>query len=155
MKKGFILLAIFVFVLACSKQVDQELFDEIESSSFTYYQNGNTLNPQGGSPHGDFKLKFNATAQAALDGNGELPVGSTFQEGSMLIKEVVNLSGEVTLIVAMKKASNNENAALGWLWAEYNPDGSTVISAADKGAACTSCHSSGPNRDFVKTFDFH
>lgn len=144
-----------ISVMACSKKIDQEIYDEISNSSFTYFQNGTTLNALGGSPHGNFKLKFNQIAQDALDGNGELPVGGTFPEGSVLVKEAYDANGDLTLYIVMKKDSDNENAALGWLWAEYDPSGNTVISVADKGSACTGCHSVGANRDFVKTFDLH
>lgn len=155
MKKGIIIFLVFGMVFACAKKEDEEIYNEVSSATYTYFDNGAILNPLGGSPHGDFKLKFNSIAQAALDANGELPVGESFPLGSILVKEALNSNGEVTLLVVMKKDPDNKNAELGWVWAEYEPNGKVVISASDKGQACVSCHNSGTHRDYVRTFDLH
>ncbi|MFN4880701.1 MAG: cytochrome P460 family protein [Bacteroidota bacterium] len=54
-------------------------------------------------------------------------------------------------LVVMKKSSKPE-AAQGWLWAEYNADGSVSVSLTNKGEACISCHSIN-SRDYNRVFD--
>ncbi|MFN5213201.1 MAG: cytochrome P460 family protein [Bacteroidota bacterium] len=54
-------------------------------------------------------------------------------------------------LVVMKKSSKLK-AAQGWLWAEYNADGSVSVSLTNKGEACISCHSIN-SRDYNRVFD--
>ena len=82
------------------------------------------------------------------------PAGNTFPSGSIIVKEVTS-GGSVSLYAVMKKDPGNDNAGNGWLWGEYNPDGSTAFSVSKKGDGCISCHSGSPNRDLVRTFDLH
>ena len=131
---------------------DAALFAEVVASGYTYYQAGAALPGMG--PHGDIKIRFNATAAGALDGTGELPVGNSFPTGSILVKEVHNGS-TLTLYAVMKKDPSNSNAGSGWLWAEYLPSGGVIASVKDKGANCVSCHSLTPNRDLSRAFDLH
>jgi len=163
MKKSlFVLFALAVAVgsvQSCKKdedsKEDEALFAEIATAN-SYYQNAAVLSPAGNSPHGSFKLRFNGTANAALDSTGELPVGGSFPSGSLLVKEVVS-NGTTSLYAVMKKDPGSVYAGSGWLWAEYNPDGSTVISVTKKGTdgECVSCHSFNTNRDLTNTFDLH
>jgi hypothetical protein len=139
-----------------SDSADKELYDETLNGSYTYYQNSNTiLNAAGNSPHGTFKLKFNGTAQAALDSTGKLPVGSEFPTGSLIVKEIYSGGTSLTLYAIMKKAPGNVNAGSNWLWSEYKPGGETVVSVTDKGSGCISCHSGNVNRDLTNSFDLH
>lgn len=135
-------------------EADKQLYNESIASGFTYYQSAATLSAASPSPHGSFKLKVNATAAAVLDSLGELPAGSTFPSGSIIVKEVQS-GGATSIYAVMKKDPSNENAGSGWLWAEYNTDGSTVFSITKKGDGCISCHSGTPNRDLVRTYDLH
>ena len=136
---------------------DEELFNESTASGYTYlYGNSAIIAGLGGSPHGFEKIKFNATAQTALDGSGKLPVGSSFPTGSIIVKEVfTSASGTLKEYAVMKKDAANVNAASGWVWAEYNTDGSVKTSVADKGSQCVSCHSQTNNRDLTLAFDLH
>nr|MBP7438447.1 cytochrome P460 family protein [Bacteroidia bacterium] len=159
LKLMLMLLPAVTTMIACKKDkeessADQAFSSEIRNGSYSYYQNGNTLSAASPSPHGSFKLKFNSTALAALDSTGELPSGATFPNGSVIVKEVVSGSG-VTLLAVMKKEPSNANAGSGWMWAEYEPDGSTVFSVGKKGDGCIGCHSGSPNRDLVRSFDLH
>lgn len=139
-----------------SSSEDKELFDEMVNNSYTYYQNSQAiLNAAGISPHGNFKLKFNATAQAALDSTGKLPAGSSFPSGSLIFKEVYGSGTALSLYAIMKKAPGNSNAGSNWLWAEYKPDGETIVSVKEKGSGCISCHSGNVNRDLTNSFDLH
>jgi len=162
MKRTLTLIFLFTITLSihsCKKDekdtdADEALYNEVKASGYTYYQNGVTLAAAAASPHGSFKLRFNSVAHAALDSTGELPVGSGFPIGSIIVKEVYNGSS-LHLYAVMKKDPSNENAGSGWLWAELNTDGSTQHSVGKKGDGCVSCHSNSPNRDLSRTFDLH
>jgi hypothetical protein len=133
---------------------DEALFEEIMGSGYAYYQGGAILPADSASPHGSFRLRFNTIAQSALDSTGELPAGGTFPDGSILVKEVYD-STSLDLYAVMKKDPSNSNAGSGWLWAEYDTDESVINPINNNGTACVSCHSATPNRDLVRTFDFH
>lgn len=148
--------AIIVLVQSCKKdrKLDEELYGEISGSGFTYFQNGNMLTGVSPSPHGSFKLRFNSIALAALDSTGELPVGSMFPEGSIIVKEIFSGSS-INQYAVMKKDPSHENAGESWVWAEFKPDGDVTFSSSKKGDGCISCHSGTPNRDLTRTFDLH
>jgi hypothetical protein len=134
---------------------DQSLYDKVKNNQFAYYQDNNILlQPAGGSPHGTFKLRFNATAQSVLGPDGKLPTNGVFPDSSILLKEVYN-GNVLTLLVPMMKLSRDKNSGSRWVWAEYNPDGSVVYSISNKGQGCIPCHSSSPNRDLTRSFDLH
>ena len=159
-KIQFIVLAMLIgYVSSCKKddvdtEADDALYNEIKTGTYTYYQNGNLLNGVSPSPHGSFRLRFNSIATAALDSTGELPTGSSFPTGSVIVKEI-NENGGLHLYAIMKKDPSNENAGSGWIWAELESDGSSHFSASKKGDGCISCHSGSPNRDLSRTFDLH
>jgi len=133
---------------------DESLFDEANGDGFTYYQNGNLIPSAPQSAHGIFKLRFNQIAAGALGPDGELPENSSFPIGSVVVKE--NFQGSTLNILAvMKKVPADIHANAGWIWAGYYIDGTTAISIEENGSACVSCHSETPNRDLVRTFDFH
>jgi len=152
----FILSCIVIAAYACKKETDTDraLYDETIQSGYVYYQNAALLPGLGNSPHGSFKLRFNAIAAAALDSTGELPVGSTFPDGSIIVKDVYSGSN-ITLYAVMKKDASNSDAGDGWLWAEFEPNGKTIISTSKKGNSCIGCHSGNTNRDLTNTFDLH
>ena len=133
---------------------DRMLFEGVMASGFQYYQNGNKLPGVAPSPHGNFRLRFNEIAAAVLDSSGELPGGTEFPQGSIIVKEVYS-GNNLDVYAVIKKESSNAVAAKGWIWAELNPDGTTHYSAGNKGQGCTGCHSGAPNRDFTRTFDLH
>jgi hypothetical protein len=160
MKKTTIVLYTSLFILigliACKKNnINEDLSKAAKKTDLTFYQNKDTIyDAKGGSPHGQFKLKFNSVALANLGADGKLPVGGTFSEGAIIVKESW-VNGSLALIVVMKKDSKTKYNANNWLWGEYNPDGSTKYSVAEKGKNCTGCHSAGTNRDLTKSFDLH
>ena len=155
----FILYSIFFCLCSCTYDsvvpegvtTDEQLYQWSKDSALHYYKNDtNTLGPAGNSPHGSFKVRFNAIALAALDSSGKLPAGGIFPEGSIVVKQTT--SG---ILAVMMKRSASPHAALNWLWAEYSTSGSTVISLNKRGTACTSCHSETGHRDYVRLFDLH
>ncbi len=133
---------------------DEKLFAGLSQGQCTYYQQGNILQAAPGSPHGSFRLRFNAIASAALDSNGKLPVGAVFPDGSIIIKEALK-NGDIDIFAVMKKNPTNSRSASGWLWAEFNAKGEAVFSTGKKGNGCISCHSITPNRDQVRSFVLH
>jgi hypothetical protein len=137
-----------------SLETDRTLFEEINEGGYEYYQGGNILMPASASPHGNFKLRFNEVALSSFDAAGELPVGGTFAEGSVIVKEV-HVNGAIAVYAVMKKAASDASAGNGWLWSEYSPNGGVLYSIAGKGNGCISCHDDLPNRDLVRTFDLH
>jgi hypothetical protein len=101
-------------VQACKKDkedtaADKSLYNEVTASGNTFYRNGNIVAAAAPSPHGSFKLRFNAIAAAALDSTGELPAGKKFPTGSIIVKDVYN-GNTVTLYAVMKKDPSDENA---------------------------------------------
>ena len=154
-----VILALAFFILpSCKKRsiekADDALFDELAGSGYVYYQGGAVLQAKGGSPHGPFKLKFNGTAQTALNSSLELPAGNSFPNGSILVKELYD-GNTLTLYVVMKKDDSDKNAEQDWLWAEYDTNGEVIYSIGQKGSSCISCHTATPNRDLIRTFDLH
>lgn len=101
------------------------------------------------------RVRINAVAAAALR-NGKLPAGTSFPLGSVILKEIRAASGApISVYAVLYKDPTSAMAANGWLWAEFNPDGSSVYSINARGSACTSCHSleQGRTNDLVRTFE--
>lgn len=161
--KQLSVLALTIFVAIASTSCkhakvtneDVAIMDEVMAGNLLFYQNNDVvLNAAGNSPHGNFKLLFNQTAWDALDSTGKLPVGGTFPEGSLIVKDIIK-GGSTDLYAVMLKNPGSSLSNLGWVWNEFKPDGSVVIGASDKGDACVGCHRGNTNRDFVNSFDLH
>jgi hypothetical protein len=133
-----------------SPYTDKSLLDSCRNGlGFFYYNNGNTITSLGsavGSPHGNFKLKFNTTATAALGPDGKLPVGGTFPEGSMVVKETID-----SKFAFLYKRNGT------WLWGETSVDGANLVQSvnSDPGATCVNCHNRPAARDYVLSFNFY
>lgn len=150
------LVLLLILGVSCrKKKTNTNLYDESQSSGLSLYKGKDTIySPAGGSPHGNFKLKFNDNATSKLDGSGKLPTDGSFDNGALIVKEV-HSGNEPTLYVVMKKDSKSKYSSKGWLWAEYEPGGKIVYDVSKKGEACTSCHSGSVNRDLTRSFDLH
>jgi len=135
---------------------DLDLYNEATASSgFTFYQdNPAILTSSNPSAHNDFmRVKFNAIAQGALGLDGRLPVGASFPNGSLIVKELYDTQGgSISLYAVMKKDSMNSNAGANWLWAEYYPNASVLNSVTESGSGCIGCHSTN-SRDYSRVFD--
>lgn len=148
--------------ISCKKDASDDpdseigrLYTEVNDNNFVYYKGEDkVLSPKGSSPHGDFKLRFNNIALAALDSTGKLPLGASFPDGSIVLKEIIK-DGKVDAYYPMKKDQNNANAAKGWLWYAFDKGGKVKTKLSDKGSDCVGCHSASGNRDFTLTFDLH
>lgn len=164
-KQAHILSIIVVSALlfsSCKKDEEEEkkdnkdLYCEIGKPGYTYYAGTQQIVEGLGGAHGFIKVRFNSIAAAALDSTGKLPIGSSFPQGSVIVKEIYSsAAGGLNIYAVMKKSPNDKNAGSGWIWGEYKQGGDVVFSAAKKGNGCISCHSSGDQRDLVRTFDLH
>lgn len=148
-------IALLITISSCKKKkLNESLYEESTESGLVFYKNNDSiLSGAGNSPHGSFKLKFNTLAASQFGPDGKLPTGATFQNGSLIVKEIYS-GGVITLYVVMKK-DDSKFASNGWLWAEYGTDGKTVYSVGEKGESCIGCHSATPNRDLTLSFDLH
>jgi hypothetical protein len=111
-----------------------------------------TLN--GSNAHQPFvRVSLNEKASGALV-SGKLPPGRAFPDGSIIVKEIRE-RGSTTLLAVMYRDRSNLLSGLGWLWAEYRPDGTVAVSIQSRGSGCVSCHSreQGPQHDLVRTFE--
>ena len=134
--------------------MNNDLYEEATASGLVLYKNKDSiLSAAGTSPHGPFKLKFNALAASQFGTDGKFPTGGTFKDGSLIVKEVY-ANGTLQLYAVMKK-DDSKFSENGWLWAEYGTDGKTVYSIGEKGKSCVGCHSGTPNRDRTISFDLH
>ena len=99
------------------------------------------------------RVSINPVALKSLTAD-TLPAGSAFAQGSVIVKEIRE-QGATTLLAVMMKEPASADAAGGWLWAEYKPDGSVVFSIRSRGDGCVPCHSRerGPRNDLVRTFE--
>lgn len=137
---------------------DKVLFDLVTNEGLFYYKNdANYLASDPSSPHDKFmRTNFNAKAFSALGSDGKLPVGGSFPDSSLIVKEVCSdAKGKLKLYAAMYKMPKASNAGSGWVWGEYKPSGSASTGAGYQGSKCISCHSAGKQRDLVKIFDLH
>jgi hypothetical protein len=99
------------------------------------------------------RVSMNETAYGALQAD-TLAAGSSFPDGSIVVKEIIE-DGATTLFAVMYKDRTNGRAARGWVWAELYPDGRVFYSINERGGICTGCHASerGEQNDLVRTFE--
>lgn len=156
-----ITILIFMLFYSCSKDetssttsiTDDELKAKISENGYVFYKKSiDTLAANG--PHSGFiRVRFK-NASSVLNNEGILPEGSILPEGTIVVKEVYSKKGgALTMHAVMYKNSKDKNSASGWVWAEYNADGSRAYSVNLKGAGCVACHQVTPTRDFIKIFD--
>jgi hypothetical protein len=76
--------------------------------------------------------------------------GSTFPEGSLIVKELNDNSTTLGRYAILYKKSGSADAdAKGWVWGYINADGGVAETASKKGSSCTSCHSQADNIDYM------
>jgi hypothetical protein len=168
MKKVYLLFVAFTIILiidACKKAEvpegalnDDSMYQLITSQNFTFYKNNSDRLPAvSASAHGGYiRTSFNNIAQNALDSNGVLPSTEEFPDSSIVLKEIYDGQTDgLNLYAVMMKLPDHPNQSGGWIWSEYDPNGGTIISIAEEGKACVSCHSAVDNRDLIRTFAFH
>lgn len=168
-----ILLLIVVTFIQCNKSTtetdpvtptsnaaitDDELFNMTNGTDgYTYYKGSSDIATSApASAHsGFYRVRFNATAQAALTDNGKLPEGGTFPEGSIIVKELHKAqdgSNQNGIAIMIKRPNDPNAGSNGWVWAEYFGSTANAIPVDTKGAQCIGCHSSS-KRDMVRLFE--
>ena len=149
---------IFISTLnACKKNeiatgIDKQLFDMAkETAGFAWYKNSDTLlNKSSGSGHGEpfLRTRYNSIATTMLDSSKKIISGSTFPDGSLVVKELFDKSTDIgRYAILYKKASDASADATGWVWGYINANGTVAEPASNKGSACRSCHSQTNNID--------
>ena len=154
---SFSIVAFLMMVVSCKNNkfmipeislTDKQLFDSCNNAAnLVYYKNNSsTVHSGANGPHGPFKLKFNKIASLVLTDNGKLPVGQTFPDGSLIVKEI-QPAGIFAFMYKFKKS---------WLWGEAEANGSTIFSInKDPISSCVNCHSQSGERDLVVSFNFY
>jgi hypothetical protein len=140
---------------------DEALFQQITQvdpfTSYTLFPNADSVTSgtlNGSTAHQPLvRVSLNTRALSVLV-NGSLPTGSSFPIGSIVFKQII-LNDLPTLYAVMYKDSTNPLSANGWLWAEYQVDGTVAFSVGNKGSGCVGCHSleEGVEHDLVRTFE--
>lgn len=144
-------LVFVLFLPACSKDktpdnADQKLYDLTkDTSGYVWYKFSDTLLPRSsGSGHGQpfLKTRFNAIAANYLDGNGKVINGTTFPEGSVIIKELYKADSTLDQYAILWKNQQSPSADVnGWVWGYLKPNGTVVTAASSQGSTCINCHS--------------
>jgi len=156
------LMIVFFVSVGCkhqpAKSKEEILYETVISSSgFSWYKsNEKVLRSAASSAHNAwFRVRYNEIASTALSDSGRLPKTSVFPEGSIVVKELFDEeNGAIKLIAVMEKNERSSNAAEGWNWLEYYPDGTVFYGLKNKGEGCVSCHAK-QSRDFNRVFDLH
>ncbi len=157
--------SILVVISSCKKDdeddddteplsTDAQLYNmAIEPSGFTWYKNSATPLPKSNSSgHSEplLRTRYNAVAATKLGTDGKVMAGTTFPEGSLIVKELLNSDESISLYAILYKQSGNEDAdADGWVWGYIRPNGEVAISATEKGTGCRGCHSQNGSIDFT------
>lgn len=124
-----------------------------ELSGYVWFKKSDALlNRSASSGHSQpfLRTRYNAIAAGKLDATGNIIVGSVFDEGSIIVKELYTNNTTIGRYAILLKDKNDIYADKnGWVWGYVNSDGSVAESAANKGAACINCHSQTGNIDYM------
>lgn len=153
--------AVLLMLAMCTKprvelSPDEVLFEKsLMNDEFTWYKGSDAklASTQVNAHNWQVRTRFNALAQSVLGADGKLPMGASFPEGSLIVKESYDDNGNFTVYAVMKKDADNPAANQGWLWAEYDVDGKAVHSINSNSTGCVNCHNASGNRDLVMFFE--
>lgn len=144
-KKLFSILTVIaaIFVMqSCTKEKDDNSTSSLSdqsiariaqsSNDFEYVNSTARTTTQS-----SFRIKMNGVAARAYR------AGQTadFPLNSMLVREALNASGEVTGYDIMYRTNSDGNSSHGWVWTQADEDGHVLIGADQKGVQCQTCHS--------------
>ncbi|OFX95407.1 MAG: hypothetical protein A2X06_13435 [Bacteroidetes bacterium GWC2_40_22] len=159
---GATILLSFVILLAsggCKNEKQAEGTDKLlydmakETTGFTWYKKSDALlNTTSGSGHSFpfLRTRYNQIAAAKLNDNGQIIAGSTFPEGSVIVKEFHDDSRKLARYAILYKASDNSDAdSKGWVWGYINADGTVAQESGKKGSGCNECHNQSGNIDYM------
>lgn len=150
---------VFCALTACSKDktassIEKEMFTLAKDvQNHTWYKFSDSILPvSSGSAHGTpfLRTRFNNTAANQLDANGNIKENAVFDEGSFIVKELIN--SDQTLFryaILYKKSDSPEADDRGWVWGYINADGSVAEPASNKGGVCINCHLQTGNVDYM------
>lgn len=154
-----LLLATFSVVVSCKKDstpsdTDAELFEKAKATTgFTYYKKSTELlDKSSGTGHSQpyLRTKYNDIAATKLDSTGKIIAGTTFPEGSLIVKELFDNTTTIGRYAMLYKNSSSPDAdAKGWVWGYVNSDGKVAEPASKKGTSCINCHSQSDNIDYM------
>lgn len=160
--KVFVLLVLLVFVMligSCKKDKDISGSDKLmydfalATTGYTWFKNTPVLlNKSAGSGHPQafLRTRYNVVAASMLDSNGMILPGSSFPEGSVVVKELFETTSSLTrYAILYKNASSLDADAKGWVWGYINADGTVAEPASKKGVSCIGCHSQADNIDYM------
>lgn len=154
-----IISSLIILVTACKYdnvegRFETEIFNKAKSTNgYVWFKYSNiSLQKSSGSGHVQplLKTRYNAVAAGQLDSLGRIKIGATFPEESMVVKELLDNSGNIEVYAVLYKKSKHPSAdSKGWVWGYYNKDGTVVISSALKGKDCIGCHSQSGNETYM------
>lgn len=135
------------------ENIDSLLFAiSYSDKGFVWYKNSDAfLEKSSGTGHSGLYLRtrYNPIAAKKLDAAGKVKENTFFEDGSLIVKELVTKDSVIFRYVVLLKDSKNKYADnRGWVWGYINSNGVTSISAKQKGQACISCHSQQGEIDY-------
>jgi hypothetical protein len=156
--KGIFVLMIFSFVYSCKSDsqaegTDKMLYDMArETTGFNWYKKSDLLlNTTSGSGHSFpyLRTRYNQIASANMNDLGKITEGSTFPEGSLIVKEFYDSKKSLGRYAILYKESGNPDAdSNGWIWGYINADGTVAQEASKKGSGCADCHNQTGNINY-------
>lgn len=159
MYKLFSIFFISIFFIGCTKDktassIEKEMFTLAKDvQNHTWYKLSDSIFPiSSGSAHGTpfLRTRFNNTAANQLDANGNIKENAVFDEGSFIVKELINSDQSLfRYAILYKKSDSPEADERGWVWGYVNADGSVAEPALNKGKVCISCHLQSGNVDYM------
>lgn len=157
--KYFVIGTIFISLFACEKETetatDKELYQMATTNieSFVWYKNSDALLAKSaGSGHTQpyLRTRYNAIAAEMLNDQGKVIDGSSFPEGSLIVKELIGSNEQVEIYAILYKKTDHKYAdSNGWVWGYVEADGDVKESASKKGSGCISCHSQPGSIDYM------
>lgn len=163
MKKSIILSSILlglIFILPSCKNdppdgIDSEMYELGRSDNgFTWYKNSSaqlTSNSDfSGHSESKQRTRFNSVAATMLDADFKVMEGITFPEGSLIVKELYNNSGNLrTYAMLYKRPDLPEADDAGWVWGYFNEKGGIRAPASEQGSQCRGCHNQQGSIDYT------
>ncbi|OFX27023.1 MAG: hypothetical protein A2041_10980 [Bacteroidetes bacterium GWA2_31_9b] len=165
MKNKFTLIKLMVFVsiifvsFSCDNEetnvnIDKDLYSMAKSTSgFSWYKNSDEyLERSDSSGHSQpfLRTRYNSIAASMFDANGKILENSTFPDGSLIVKELVDANFELELYAILYKKYDNKYTDLrGWVWGYIDADGEVIVSASEKGSGCSYCHLQSEHIDYT------
>ncbi len=154
----FFCMACVLLIHSCKKKpatgTDRQLYKMAkDTTGFIWYKFSDTLLPKSpGSAHKlpFIKTRFNSIAASRLTVYGKVRKGASFDEGSLIVKEMCDKNGAIKVYTMLyKKTGATDADENGWIWNAVSADGNVEISAAKKGKDCISCHQQEDNIDNI------